>query len=56
MKIILFILIIKKNSKNHQNIENKKFIKLVFKIPNTLKIIQLVEDHYFEQVYHLEHF
>ena len=43
MKIILFmhmikkvIKVIKKKIKNHQNIENKKFIKPAFKIPNAL--------------------
>ena len=43
MKIIFFMLIIKKvikiikkTVKNHQNIENLKFIKPAFKIPNAL--------------------
>ena len=49
MKNILFMLIIKKvikimkkKVKSHQHIENLKFIKLVFKIPNTLnKLINI---------------
>lgn len=49
MKIILFMLmirkvigIIKKTVKSHQNIENLKFIKSAFKIPNALNHIMVV--------------
>jgi len=53
MKIILFMLIIRKVIKtirkivkNHQNIENLKFIKSAFKIRNALNQI-------FQPIYHL---
>ena len=54
MKIILFMLIIRKvirmirkTVKSHQNIENLKFIKSAFKIPNALNIKKYYSNNVF---------